>query len=104
MPRRPAARCSTPRCPHLKPCPVHRAPRAPGQHRRSTSERGYGSKHQAASKACIEAQPWCSWCGAYEDLVADHIVPGQPEDGYQTLCRSCNTRRRNGATPPPGCV
>lgn len=44
--------------------------------------------------------PQCQWCGTSNDLCADHIVPGKPQFGVRTLCRSCNTRRRNGATGP----
>lgn len=103
MPKRPVPRCTTPRCPHLQPCPVHRPSRSQAP-RPTTSQRGYGAAHQRAARACIAAQPWCTWCGALTDLVADHLVPRRPQLGYQTLCRSCNTARRNGATPPPGCL
>lgn len=28
------------------------------------------------------------------DLVADHVVAGQPQHGYAVRCRSCNSKRR----------
>jgi hypothetical protein len=52
------------------------------------------------SKTVRATQPWCTWCGATNDLCADHIIPGHPEHGVRTLCRPCNTRRRNGAPEP----
>ncbi|MBA2626071.1 MAG: HNH endonuclease [Acidimicrobiia bacterium] len=42
------------------------------------------------SQAQRRAQPWCSSCGAREDLTVDHIVPRSLEGGLATLCRSCN--------------
>lgn len=41
----------------------------------------------------------CEWCGATEDLTADHIVPlaegGDPWslDNGRCLCRPCNSRK-----------
>jgi HNH endonuclease len=42
----------------------------------------------------------CKACGADSDLAVDHIIPfsrGGPDtmDNYQTLCRSCNSRKRD---------
>lgn len=91
MPRRPPPRCSTPRCPHFKPCPVHKRPSPPRS--LTTSARGYDVEHQRTAALVLQHQPWCTWCSARSDLCADHIYPGQPERGYQTLCRSCNTRK-----------
>lgn len=59
----------------------------------TTSERGYGAEHQRSAIICLQQQPWCTWCAARDDLCADHIHPGRPELGYQTLCRRCNTRK-----------
>lgn len=77
-----------------------RPPRRQHQHHRSTAQRGYGARHQRDAKAAIAAQPWCSWCGATEDLCGDHIDNEHPELGYMVLCRSCNSKKRNGATGP----
>jgi 5-methylcytosine-specific restriction enzyme A len=64
----------------------------------TTSQRGYGTAHQRRRKALIQAQPWCSQCGATEDLTADHVVllshGGDPNGPLQVLCRSCNSKRR----------
>lgn len=60
----------------------------------------YDNEHRKAARACIAAQPWCSWCGTTQDLCADHIIAGHPERGYRTLCRPCNSKRRAGATGP----
>lgn len=52
------------------------------------------------SRKVRQLDPACNWCGTSDDLCADHLVPGKPEFGVRTLCRGCNTRRRNGATGP----
>lgn len=31
-----------------------------------------------------------------DDLTVDHVVAGTLEHGTQVLCRSCNSRKRNG--------
>ena len=66
----------------------------------SVTKPQYDRQHQQAAKACIAHQPWCSWCGATSDLVADHLVPGKPQFGYRTLCRPCNSKRAQGSTGP----
>lgn len=108
MPTRPLPRCSYPGCPERANgrCTAHTPQRNRSKDRPdrpSPAQRGYDSQHRRDSKACITDQPWCSWCGAETDLVADHLVAGLPEYGYQTLCRSCNTKRRNQqhARPTP---
>ena len=55
----------------------------------------YNRAHAARSRAVRAAQPWCSWCGATADLVADHVFPGDPASPLRTLCRGCNTARAN---------
>lgn len=65
----------------------------------------YGEQHQRTSAALIAEHRirYGDMCPGLEgvrdahhspDLVADHLVAGQPEHGYQTLCRSCNSRRQ----------
>jgi 5-methylcytosine-specific restriction endonuclease McrA len=50
----------------------------------------------------IQAQPYCSDCGATADLTGDHITP-RSRGGLNTptnirvLCRSCNSSK--GAKP-----
>lgn len=64
----------------------------------------YGKQHQRTSAALIAAHvsQYGWWCPGLEgvrdahqstDLVADHLVAGQPEHGYQIVCRGCNSRR-----------
>lgn len=64
----------------------------------------YGEQHQRASAALIvehvaEHGYWCPGLDGIvqahpaTDLVADHLVAGHPEMGYQALCRRCNTKR-----------
>lgn len=60
----------------------------------------YSTDWTRLSAAVRAASPQCAWCGTHNDLTTDHIVPGKPEFGVRVLCRSDNTRRRNGATGP----
>jgi hypothetical protein len=60
----------------------------------------YRGSWRRTSRTVRQLQPECAWCNTSNDLCADHIVPGKPEFGVRTLCRPCNTRRRNGATGP----
>lgn len=106
MPYRPARPCLAPGCPAVvrgaSRCPAHQLPRRP--HTRSTAERGYGSAWQRLSAQVIARQPWCSHCGTSGDesnpLTADHILPLargglSTLDNLQTLCRDCNSRKRD---------
>ena len=54
----------------------------------------YSGPWQRLSREQRQRVPYCEWCGTEDDLCADHLVPGRPEYGLQTLCRSCNSRRR----------
>lgn len=60
----------------------------------------YQGDWRAIAAAVVALDPRCGWCGAVDDLCADHLVPGKPEFGVRTLCRGCNTRRMHGATGP----
>jgi hypothetical protein len=66
----------------------------------------YGEQHQRASAALIAehvaAYGWmCPGLEYVEEahpvaigaLVADHVVAGHPEHGYQVTCRALNTKR-----------
>jgi len=61
--------------------------------------RQYDSRaRRARARAQVAASPWCARCNATSDLTADHIVAiangGDPDGPLQTLCRSCNSRKR----------
>jgi len=49
------------------------------------------------ARAVVAASPVCAWCGATEDLTADHVDPlaggGTNEGERQTLCRVCNSAK-----------
>ena len=66
----------------------------------TTRPENYRNGWRRTSAAQRLASPLCAWCDSTSDLCADHLVPGRPELGIRTLCRRCNTRRRNGATGP----
>jgi hypothetical protein len=83
----PAGRvCLTPGCPY----PVASRGRC-SRHTKSTAARGYGSAWRRASRAAISAQPWCTDCGATQDLTGDHPTADRP--WIDVVCRACNTRR-----------
>lgn len=58
------------------------------------------------SRRLRRLQPFCNHCGTADDLTVDHIIEledgGEPYalDNLQVLCRSCNTRKTRGGTPP----
>jgi 5-methylcytosine-specific restriction enzyme A len=69
--------------------------------RPSRQWRGYGNDWYRAVRAAIAAQPWCSKCGATEDLTGDHVLAvarGGVSDAsnIQVLCRSCNSSKGKG--------
>lgn len=74
-----------------------RCSRCSGRRRGTTTEPGYGSAYQRLARAAIAQQPWCSLCGAADDLTADHVVPlavgGDPLGPLRVLCRRCNSGR-----------
>jgi 5-methylcytosine-specific restriction endonuclease McrA len=94
MPTSPAAACLEPRCPGRA---------VPGG--RGRCERHYPTRPQyagawpAQSRAQRRAFPYCQRCGATVDLVADHVVNGDPSR-LATLCRPCNTAKRNRERGP----
>lgn len=82
MPTKPKAPCRV--CSALTPCP-HRLP--PGK-------RLYDNpRWKKLSRVMRQRQPWCSWCGATNDLTLDHIKAGSLEEGVQVLCRQCNGKK-----------
>lgn len=73
----------------------------------------YGGQWRKASDAQRRRVSWCECqgcslhtgqCGAREDLTTDHLVPhangGTMSDGVRTLCRRCNSARRDRAANP----
>jgi 5-methylcytosine-specific restriction protein A len=64
----------------------------------TTSARGYGGDYQRLRAIAIQRQPWCSQCGATQNLTADHIV-ARADGGanvlsnLRVLCLSCNSAR-----------
>lgn len=107
MPRRPNTPCKHPGCAQLVPygqtyCDEHAPLHA--HDTRSTKEKGYDSRWQAARKAYLHSHPLCVRCQAEGRLtratVVDHIIPhrGDPalfwdRDNWQALCKSCHDRK-----------
>jgi 5-methylcytosine-specific restriction protein A len=99
MPYAPARPCADQPCPELV-IRGSRCPRHDRQHRPNANQRGYTYRWQQLVARAIDAQPWCSACGATEDLTGDHIHPrskgGQATiENVRVLCRSCNSRKGN---------
>ena len=104
--------CATPGCGVLTDaarCVVHRAQaqREQDRQRGSSSERGYGSKWQKASKAFLRAHPLCQCpeckSGALRltpATVVDHIVPHRGDmklfwdsSNWQSMAKACHDRK-----------
>lgn len=109
-----------PQCRRLSdtsPCPSCK--RRANRRRGTPASRGYGPDWQVLSRRARRLQPWCTFCGATDDLTVDHVVP-LAQTGtqvrptladVQVLCRSCNSTKgasRDGgptellAPPLPG--
>lgn len=67
-----------------------------------TTARGYGAAWQKLSVRARRLQPFCSDCGATDDLTADHspeawerVAAGLPVRlaDVDVVCRGCNSRR-----------
>ena len=69
---------------------------------RSGRKAPYRGSWARVARAVVASSPVCAWCSATSDLVCDHLVPGKPQFGLRTLCRSCNSRRSHGYTGPKG--
>jgi excisionase family DNA binding protein len=89
-----------------------RAPEAAAQtttamtRRGTTAQKGYGASWQRLSRLARQRQPWCTFCGSTQDLVADHINPatrGRPLTlaDVQVLCRRCNGAKQDKLAPKP---
>lgn len=85
---------------YCRPCNAERI-RARQQCRGTTKQLGYGSAWKRLSVKARRLQPFCSTCGASDDLTTDHITPLARSDraapvtidAVQILCRSCNARK-----------
>ena len=60
----------------------------------SATARGYDSAWAALSRQARKLQPWCSRCGADQDLTADHLRwPAATLADVEVLCRRRNGRK-----------
>ena len=68
-------------------CDRHRRPEPS---KPSPSRRGYDRAWQRLSRLARDLHPWCSDCGATEDLTADHLRwPAYTLGDVQVVCRRC---------------
>jgi 5-methylcytosine-specific restriction protein A len=111
-PQRNPSPCLHPGCPHLVSqgrCPVHQREHEKQDvlRRGTATQRGYGPRWQADSRAYRQKHPICQQCQNPSELV-DHITPVEgPADplfwdrkNWQALCRSCHavkTLQQGGA-------
>jgi len=84
-----------------QPCPHPAVDRGRcSLHRRSTTERGYGTDHQADRRSLEHTLPAPCWygCGRVltkdSDWVAAHVTDGDPRSIRVVSCRSCNERAK----------
>lgn len=69
---------------------------------------GYDERWFKLRKQAISRQPWCSYCGATNDLTGDHKTPlsqggyAHTIDDITVACRSCNSKRGAGRFFKPG--
>jgi 5-methylcytosine-specific restriction endonuclease McrA len=106
MTLRPCLQCGEPspttRCPACSSAEDVRT----DQRRGTPSARGYDWRWAKLSARARRLQPWCTACGATQDLTCDHLVAlaaGGRRSGLtlldvQVLCRRCNAKR--GAALP----
>ena len=108
MTLRPCLVCGTPtersRCPNHQPSADHHRPNKP-----SATARGYDWTWTQLSKRARRAQPWCTDCGATNDLQTDHKpeawdrraagLPIRLAD-VDVVCGPCN--RARGTARPGG--
>lgn len=69
---------------------------------KTTTQRGYGWKHQKARKALLNDEPLCRECTKHKRVniatIADHIVPlaeggAQGRANLQPLCTDCSNAK-----------
>lgn len=60
----------------------------------SRQARGYDEAWTKLSRRARALQPWCSRCGATDDLTGDHLRwPARTLKDVDVLCRSCNAKK-----------
>lgn len=86
----------------------------PRETKKSATRRGYDAAWQRLSTRARRLQPWCSDCGAVDDLTVDHSKDAWEARGsgreitldmVTVVCRPCNSRRgqaRDLGTRPVG--
>jgi hypothetical protein len=85
----PCLECGTPSS--TSRCPRHKLPERP---KAPPSRRGYGRRWQMLSRLARNLHPWCSDCGALDDLTADHLRwPATSLADVEVVCRACNSAR-----------
>lgn len=73
--------------------------------RPSRQARGYGAAHTRARAALASMLPTlCAYgCGRLlstpDEMVAAHVVDGDPSAGWMASCRSCNESHKGGVPP-----
>ena len=85
-------------------CDEHKLTQKP---RKRTKFRSNPTRWKKLSARLRRMQPWCSSCGASDDLTVDHIIPysERPDLAYDitnldVLCRRCNSAKSTrGVTP-----
>ena len=81
--------------------------RAKRERRGTRQQRGYDKAWYALARRAVAGQPWCSACGATDDLTVDHRDPtsrgrnGLTLADVQVLCRGCNARKGNSRPVAP---
>ena len=76
--------------------------------RPSRQARGYGAAHTRARAVLLTTLPTaCAYgCGTVlhsaADMVAAHVVDGDPSPGWVAACRSCNERAKGWGRTPEG--
>lgn len=101
---RPCATCGEPttdtRCPEHTV--THRAATRRPEQKASTRSRGYGTAWRKLSERARRLQPFCTDCGAREDLTVDHTPEAWRRDNagkavrlcdVDVVCRPCNSAR-----------
>ena len=83
------------------PCTVRNTNPLHQHDRKTTAEKGYGSRWQKARAVYLQSHPLCVRClakGRYvKATVVDHIIPHRGDrklfwdrDNWQALCKSCH--------------
>jgi 5-methylcytosine-specific restriction enzyme A len=98
-----ACTCSEGSHPKGTRCPEKERER--DRRRGTRTQRGLDNDWLRLVAQAIKRQPWCSYCGATEDLTGDHRIPrskggvARTVDDVIVACRSCNSSRGSGDVP-----